>query len=118
MQAADTATTFYDYDSVGNRTSETDANGQVTTHTYDGLNRLTRTAYSDLLTPTGDDLQHIDYAYDPTDNLLDATETYSGDTGSRVTTRSYDDFNRVLSDFLTEHHARAGFTSPAETNGA
>ncbi len=100
----DNATTFYDYDSVGNRTSETDANGQVTTHTYDGLNRLTRTAYSNLLTPTGDDLQHIDYAYDPTDNLLDATETYSGDTGSRVTTRSYDDFNRVLTVTDPEGH--------------
>ena len=104
IQAADNATTTYGYDVAGNRTQETDANGQLTTHTYDELNRLTRTALANLLTPTGDDLQQIDYSYDPNDNLLDVRESYSGTTGVRITTRSYDDFDRALTVTDPEGH--------------
>ncbi|MDH3599914.1 MAG: hypothetical protein OEU26_09795, partial [Candidatus Tectomicrobia bacterium] len=104
IQAADGATTTYRYDAAGNRIGETDANGQFTTHAYDALNRLTRTTYANLLTPTGDDLQQMAYGYDPDDNLLDVTETYRGTTGVRITTRSYDDFNRMLAVTDPEGH--------------
>jgi RHS repeat-associated protein len=104
IQAADGTTTTYIYDAAGNRTEEIDANGQLTTHAYDALNRLTRTTYANVLTPTGDDLQQIDYGYDPNDNLFDVTEIYSGTSGVRVTTRSYDDFNRMLTVTDPEGH--------------
>ena len=91
----DDAVIRYRYDGNGNRTAVTDANGQRLASTYDSLNRLAETTYHNLLTPTGDDLMRLTYAYDANDNLVHVSASYSGVTGARITKRHYDVFNRL-----------------------
>lgn len=45
LVSPDTGTTSYTYDSAGNRTQRTDANGRVVQYAYDGLNRIIAMTY-------------------------------------------------------------------------
>jgi len=59
----ESGTTVYGYDDNGNLTTRIDARGIVTTNTYDALNRLVSSSYSDG-TPT------VTYSYDQTSSSL------------------------------------------------
>jgi len=61
-QTRNSSTMSYGYDNAYNRTSRTDYNGNVTTYSYDDLNRLTAIAYtgsSDYASYTYDDLSRL-----------------------------------------------------------
>jgi len=76
--------TTYDYDEVGNRISQTDANNHTTTYAYDQLGRrIGRTL------PAG---QSESYVYDSAGNLKSKT-----DFNGKTTTYAYDNSNRLLS---------------------
>jgi RHS repeat-associated protein len=76
--------TTYGYDEVGNRISQTDANGHATTYQYDQLGRrISRTL------PAG---QSESYVYDSAGNLKTKT-----DFNGKTTTYAYDSNNRLLS---------------------
>jgi len=90
---ADGATEVTTYDENGNVRTHQDAKGQVTTFVYDALNRRTSATYPPD-PETNDDLQSIVYEYDPNNNLEEVTEVFE-QSGSLVTTRTYDDFDRL-----------------------
>ena len=95
----------YAYDAAGNRTGLTDAKGQTIAWEYDVLDRETLRTYSlpsGPLGPTGDDLQSIATELDPNGNPTRVTETYTGATGTRVTDRTYDPFDRL--ETVTDPH--------------
>jgi len=71
-------TTSYAYDEVGNLLSVTNALNQVTNHTYDNRNRLTKTTYPDIT-------KFETYAYDEVGNLRTKT-----DRAGQVTTYTYE----------------------------
>ena len=77
----------YTYYASGSQKSKTDQAGNVTSYTYDGLNRLTQEAETGGLTHS--------YSYDNAGNR--AQMTVSG-TESYVTTYRYDAANRLLSE--------------------
>jgi RHS repeat-associated protein len=93
----DGASESYGYDENGNRTRLTDAKGQVFTYAYDKLNRETVRSYPPPLASSGDDIQSIAMTYDENNNPLTITEQYSGATGTRLTVKTYDTFDRLLS---------------------
>jgi len=76
--------TRYGYDEVGNRISQTDANGHATTYQYDQLGRRTGRTL-----PAG---QSESYVYDSAGNLESKT-----DFNGKTTTYAYDSSNRLLS---------------------
>ena len=80
----------YTYYASGSQKSKTDQAGNVTSYTYDGLNRLTQEAETGGLTHS--------YSYDNAGNR--AQMTVSG-TESYVTTYRYDAANRLLSENRT-----------------
>ena len=80
------------YDSLGNVTSTTDANGQIISYVYDQLSRVTHISYPD---GTG-----VDYTYDAASNLLtmhDATgwQLYGYDVLDRLTSVTYSPTNNA-----------------------
>ena len=85
------------YDSAGNRLSRTDPEGKLTTYAHDALNRETLRTYPPPAEPTGDDLASIATVFDPNNNPIGITETRTGPTGTRTTTKAYDAFDRLLS---------------------
>ncbi len=85
----------YAYDGNGNRTKLTDPKGQTIDSTYDALDRETLKTYSLPADPTGDDLASVATEYDPNGNPTQETETYTGATGTRVTAKTYDAFDRL-----------------------
>lgn len=93
----DGANEVYNYDENGNRTSLIDAKGQTFSYSYDQLNRETTRTYPAPLASTGDDIQSITTGYDANNNPITVTETYSGVTGTRLTTKAYDNFDRLIS---------------------
>ena len=97
MVYADSARTETRYDENGNRVGLTDASGQVYAYIFDPLNREIDKNYPVSATPTGDDIQKIATVYDPNSNPTSITETYSGVTGNRITSKTYDVFDRLLS---------------------
>jgi len=75
----------YGHDNVGNRTSMTEANGDVTSYTYDNVYRLTRETKRD----SGDNvLYRYQYTYDGVGNRL--TENNAGEI-----TYTYDSNNKL-----------------------
>ena len=95
MIYADTRRMEFRYDANGNRVGLTDAKGLVFSYTFDELNRETLKSYPLPNPATGDDIQSIANGYDANGNITSVTESYSGATGTRVTTRSYDRFDRL-----------------------
>lgn len=93
----DLARETYHFDENGNRTELIDAKSQHIASTYDALNRETLLTYTNAATPTGDDLQSIATVYDANNNPLTITETYGGPTGTAITTKTYDSFDRLQS---------------------
>ena len=93
---ADNASASFGYDPNGNRTSFTDPNGLAFSSTFDALNREINKTYPAPASATGDDIQSIATVYDANGNVTKITETYSGVTGTRVTTKSYDNFDRLI----------------------
>ncbi len=87
----------YGYDANGNRTTVTDPKGQVATSTFDEVNRETLRQYSAAVPSTGDDLESIATVYDPNNNPTSVTEVYTGPSGTRTTTKTYDSFDRLVS---------------------
>lgn len=81
-----TLVTAYDYDALGNRTTETDARGNKVRYAYDALNQLksvTRSYWDEDVSQT--------YAYDGNGNRISDT-----DERGNVTSYAYDAMNRVL----------------------
>lgn len=79
------------HDAAGNLRQHVDANGIAIVRTYDDLNREIRKTYSASI----DGLQEIVTGYDRNNNPETVTENY-GAGNTRVTTTSYDDFDRPL----------------------
>jgi RHS repeat-associated protein len=75
--------TAHAYDVLGNLTSVTDPNGNVTSHVYDDFARMIR--------QTSPATGVTSYAYDAAGNLITST-----DANAAMTTRTYDSMNRVL----------------------
>jgi len=89
----------YDYDPNDNLLVKTDGNGQIDTHTYDALNRLINTEYSNPVASVGRDLQRESMAFDGNNNVINITETYiKADNSQEVRSdqRTYDDFDRLF----------------------
>ncbi|WP_083928372.1 RHS repeat-associated core domain-containing protein [Marinobacterium rhizophilum] len=72
----DSGVTTYRYDSAGNLTGQTDANGQATTYEYDALNRVIRTVYADG--------QVVEYLYDAAPNGMGRLAEVRDATGRTV----------------------------------
>jgi RHS repeat-associated protein len=86
--------TLMTYDLVGNVKTMTDANGRITTNTYDSLNRKTQTTtpvtLSDLVNnaPITNNLT-TEYTYDKNGNIISIK-----DPNGRITNNTYDELNR------------------------
>jgi RHS repeat-associated protein len=81
-------TTSSTYDSNGNKVSDTDARGKVTTYVYDNLNRLIETDYpSDANTPATKSTK----SYDFRNNVIDET-----DQAGNITHHEYDQAGRLI----------------------
>jgi RHS repeat-associated protein len=78
--------TDYTYDTISRRITQTDGEGQVTTYTYDDLDRVTEIEYDDAST--------VDFVYDDDGNLLSRTDA------SGTMSWTYDPLNRVLTQTL------------------
>jgi YD repeat-containing protein len=91
LTSPDTGATSNTYDNAGNLKTKTDAKGQLTTYSYDALNRLTQAVY------TGG--QTINYTYDQGVNGLGRLTTITDSTGS--TSYAYDNRGRVSSEART-----------------
>jgi len=86
----------YGYDANGNRNQLTDANGKMISYTFDAINRKTKASYASSGT-AGSEITTIDYVYDDNNNLLSASELFSGGTSSsRATVNGYDNFDRKI----------------------
>nr|WP_306673808.1 RHS repeat-associated core domain-containing protein [Tahibacter caeni] len=79
------------YDGDNNRIRSEAPNGRVAETAYDALNRPTLSTY--LAAPAGD-VQSTAFTYDGNGNVRTITETSS--TGTRIETRDYDDFDRLV----------------------
>jgi RHS repeat-associated protein len=87
---------YYTYDPNGNLHSQTNANGQTTTFTYDELNRVTLKEYTTADTNYPVNMTNVTYTYDPTvPNGVGRLDTV---TNVKVITSygSYDYAGRVL----------------------
>ena len=84
-QNRNSTTMTFTYDANGNRSTRTDYNGNVTSYTYDDLDRLTDIAY------TGASGENASYTYDDLSRLLTAvnaagTVTFTYDNRGRLAT--------------------------------
>ena len=70
LTSPDTGTTVYTYDSAGNRKTQEDARNQLSTFSYDALNRLTSVVY-------GDASLDVSYAYDTAQSVCIGGETFT-----------------------------------------
>ncbi len=99
--------TGYSYDADGNTLTQTDRNGNVTSYSYDSLNRLISQSETIQLaagaTPVA---AQTSYQYDADGDLIQKT-----DADGQVTTDSYDNLGRLI----TEKWYRAGSTTPYDT---
>lgn len=92
-------TTELRYDEVGNRTVQIDANGQVTTYSFDNRDGLFQVkesplAWTDPLSPPATVIT-TEYAYDAMGNLTRMTRTKGDAANERVTDYAYDGRNLV-----------------------
>ncbi len=89
------ATESFNYDLAGNLTQHIDANGVAITRVFDGLNREISKSYSASV----DGLASIATVYDANGNPITVSESYSAGAGAgaRVSTYTYDAFDRQLS---------------------
>ncbi len=87
----------FGYDGNGNQVRLQDPKGQILTFDHDPLNRETRRLYPAPAEPGTDFLQSIVTVHDGNGNPKTLTEQYSGPTGTRVTIKTYDDFDRLES---------------------
>lgn len=84
------------YDAEGNLISSTDPKNQSISYSYDELGRETSRTYS-----AGSDLSAINTSYDENGNVKTITENTSD--GGRVTSHSYDDHDRLISQTQRGH---------------
>jgi RHS repeat-associated protein len=100
LQSPDTGTSSYTYDTAGNRISQTDARGVVTTFSYDALNRLTAIGY-----PTS--TLNIHYYYDEPNGTTGCASSYPVGRLTRMTDVSgttkycYDSHGNVINKTTT-----------------
>ena len=88
INASNSITTSYTYDSYGNKLTQTDGNGNTTTWTYDSTYHTYPATMTDPITSLTQS-----YTYDPgTNNILTATNA-----NGQVTTNYYDVFKRLIS---------------------
>ena len=103
-------TTARAYDANGNVLVLTDPKGQTVTSTYDEWSRVKTKVYAfapgDAYRPWRW-LQSVAYVYDANDNPIRVEETVASGTDppppapNQITTRTYDDFDRMLSETVT-----------------
>jgi RHS repeat-associated protein len=103
-------TTARDYDANGNVLVLTDPKGQTVTSTYDEWNRMKTKVYAFAPGETYRPwrwIVSIAYQYDANDNPIRIEETVASGTDppppapNQITTRTYDDFDRMLSETVT-----------------
>ncbi len=107
-----TPVTRYGYDAAGRLTSVTDPRGNVTTNTYDALDRLVRVAQPPAT--SGATPGHADYTYTLNGELLSVTDP----TGARQEA-TYDDLGRPITSTVIERKpTTAALTSYATYDDA
>ena len=79
------------YDDNGNRVTHTDANGQVRTFEYDGLDRRIEASYP---AATGSESIQVEYEYDGNGNRTEVLETIAAG-GTEISNYHYDAFDRL-----------------------
>jgi RHS repeat-associated protein len=119
-------TTLYSYNDVGSLQTVSYPNGQVTTHTFDDIYRVTNVSLTQASTPlrnyaytlradglrtkvTENSGRTVDYAYDNQNRLL--SETIAGGSNNGLASFSYDAVNR-----LSRQSTVAGITNYSITN--
>jgi RHS repeat-associated protein len=83
--------TQYTYDLNGNKTSETDPNGNTTTYVYDGLNRVKTVTYPAMPQTT------TTYTYDFRNNIVNTTTGTTSTQPGHTTHNVYDPSGRLNS---------------------
>lgn len=97
--------TAYGYDERENLISVTDANGNTTVYTYDGINRNTGVVYADG--------KVLSYVYDKSSNIISQT-----DPNGTTTTNSYDTTNLLSGRSIATGTGVIGITSESYTYDA
>ena len=82
------------YDNNGNIATVTDRKSQVTTHTYDALNRRTKTTFHDGTS--------TNYTYDAGNRLTQVQEKDASHTVTATITRTYDGLDRLTQEVTAQ----------------
>ncbi len=98
VEDPNSAVTLYSYDAVGNRTVIRYPNGNVTTHTYDALNRLISVATADA---ASNPIASYDYDLGLAGNRVQVSEAGSATTG-RTVQYTYDSLYRLTKETIDE----------------
>ncbi len=112
--------TRYGYDAVGNRTSVTDARGQITRYVYDAANRLVEVQQSPThLDPSEDPHRELTrYGYDPLGNLQQVRRQLASDAGpKRLFDYRYDGLGRLRQEIEYPQTGTATWTYTYDGNG-
>jgi RHS repeat-associated protein len=83
----------FKYDTAGQMIAQTGSNGITQAYTYDSAGRLTEIVYT---SPDGEELDRIDYDYDPSGHIVTRNRTGGSDTNDAPFTATYDEDNRLL----------------------
>jgi YD repeat-containing protein len=109
-KASGNLVTRFEYDNVGNLKKITDPNGQEFNYDYDLLNRRTDADYPDVPSPLLK-LAHIDFEYDPNNNLKKIDERKLTPANTEVIDsieNNFDNFDRL--DDSTQRGALVDYT--------
>ena len=88
--------TTYTYDQYGNLLTETLPNGAVNVYRYDVMNRLTRKSFKESASSAEVVLEEYSYAITASKTTRETITTYLNDTEKNVTTIEYDYCGRII----------------------
>ncbi|HEX7048141.1 MAG TPA: RHS repeat-associated core domain-containing protein [Gammaproteobacteria bacterium] len=92
-QNGNTQTLAYTYNAVGQLETKTGPNGIIQSHDYDAAGRLTRIIYT---SPEGEELERIDYAFDPSGQIVQKTRSDGTAVPETPFVATYGDDNQML----------------------
>ncbi len=101
----------FDYSPMGQVTNQVNANGTITTNSYDAT-KLYRLVNTKTLNSSQIKLQDISYTYDSVGNITSVVDASNTDNSKNVS-YTYDDLNRLLS--ATASNVATGRTPYAQT---